>query len=502
MLGVWDEFQDHWFDYFRNGPYQTWSVLGRAMLDLLVIAVLLWAFMTAVERARRPVLRKLGCLAFVAIVLIALDIVRTRGLRLYGEGFLKLLGKGGVAALAAALGCGLLYAVFRHDRAVFRKARAGLLFLSALLPINLATAAWAVYSAWPARFYAAKPPLSPAAPPRSAHRVVWIIFDEWDQYLTFENRAKGLALPEIDRFRGQALFGERVFPPAGNTLESLPSLLTGRIIQSAKRTVPNDLLLTFADSKKTEPWSTQPNVFQRARQLGVNAAIVGFYHPYPRILGGDVMQSFSLSSLTTHEDDIYWQGIGGLDKLALTIEESLHRIPLIERSGLLGERRTKRTFRILYLETRAEALKSLQNRNAGLLLLHLPIPHPPAIFDRARGRVAADAHGGYEENLALMDATLGEFRRTMQANGEWDNSFVLLTSDHPLRGRSASRRPWIPFLLKVPGQKQTVSYAPAFNSVLSQDLILAALRGELRAATDVVKWLNRTRSRFPATAAQ
>ena len=496
MLGVWDEFQDQWFDYFRNGPYPTWPVFGRAVLDLLLMASLFWVFILAVERSR-PILRKLGCMIFVAISLMGLDVARTRGLHLYGDGLLKLLGKGGFIMIAAVLGCASLYAILRHDRAVFAKVRGGLLFLSALVPINLAAAAWAVHSTWPAGYYAPKTPPAPAMPTRPAHRVVWILFDEWDQYLTFQNRAKGLALPEVDRFRSQALYGERVFPPGGDTLESLPSLLIGKIVQSTKRTVPNDLLLTFADSKKTEPWSIQPNVFQRARQLGVNSAIVGFYHPYPRILGRDVTRSFSLSSLTTHEDEIYWREMHGLDKLSLTLEELLYRVELIKRSGLLRDRRAKRTFRILYRETRAEALKLLRNPDAGLLMLHLPIPHPPAIFDRARGQVTADAHGGYEENLALMDATLGEFRRAMQANGEWDNSLVLLTSDHPLRGRSVAKHPWIPFLLKLPGQKQTVSYAPAFNSVLTQDLLLAALRGELHTTEEVVEWLNKVRLRFP-----
>ena len=36
------------------------------------------------------------------------------------------------------------------------------------------------------------------------------------------------------------------------------------------------------------PWSAQPNVFSRAREIGGATALVGWYHPYCRVIGGDL----------------------------------------------------------------------------------------------------------------------------------------------------------------------------------------------------------------------
>jgi hypothetical protein len=71
---------------------------------------------------------------------------------------------------------------------------------------------------------------------------------------------------------------------------------------------------------------------------------------------------------------------------------------------------------------------------------------------------------------------------------------VLITSDHPFReaelldGKSDPRIPWI---LKFPRQQQGVVYSRQFNAVLTQDLLLAALRNELGDAAGAALWLDK-----------
>jgi arylsulfatase A-like enzyme len=159
---------------------------------------------------------------------------------------------------------------------------------------------------------------------------------------------------------------------------------------------------------------------------------------------------------------------------------------------------------IHYELTRQRALKLAVEPDLGLVLLHYPVPHLPAIGDR---HTVAGNDNPYTDNLALTDATLKELRNTMEAAGQWDGCFVLLSSDHPLRsdalktfsGTRAQRHPWIPFLLKAPGQKTAVAYSKSFNSVLSQELILVALRGEIRTAEDATAWLDHSRARYPGS---
>ena len=500
MLSVWDELQDHWFDYFRDVPFQTWSVLRGAIFYLILLGLLFWLLTIAVERTAQPVLRRLGCCVLLAALLLGLDIARVQGLHFYGDSLVRLLGKPGLLLAGGFLAIILAYYVLIRDRALMKAMRLVLLFLLPLVPINLASVAWAIHSTWPEEKYRADRPLPLLTPHNSGPRFVWIIFDEWDYDLTFPDRAFGLSLPEIDRFRNQSLHADTVFSPAHDTQESLPSLITGRIVAKTQRTAPDDLLLTYAGTAQAVPWSVQPNIFQRVRQLGVNAALAGFFHPYPRILGGDLVESSSVSSLTLFEESDYWNELHGLEKWCRMLQSPLYRVPLIAHSGVLGDWRNRQTFKVAYLKVRARSLDIVKRPEIGLAFLHLPVPHPPAIYDRKRGEITVSHTNDYADNLALADLTLGELRKEMETAHQWDDAFVLLTSDHPLRGKG-TKHPWIPFLLKTPGQKESLAYDRPFNSVLTQELVLAAIGGKLHSPEDVARWLDTARLRYPTTGA-
>jgi arylsulfatase A-like enzyme len=96
---------------------------------------------------------------------------------------------------------------------------------------------------------------------------------------------------------------------------------------------------------------------------------------------------------------------------------------------------------------------------------------------------------------------VGEIRRSMENAGTWDSTTVLFTSDHPYReamqldGKSDPR---IPYILKLAGQKEGVEYAPQFNTVLTADLLIEVLRGEIADAASVAAWLDRNRERSMA----
>src|SRR5262249_39249933 len=113
-------------------------------------------------------------------------------------------------------------------------------------------------------------------PNGTSRRVLWIIFDEWDYRLTFEDRPAGLALPALDRFRSESLSATDAHTPALDTAAVLPALLTGRdLIHANQKMAP-------------EAWVKLPTVFSAARQAGFNTAVIGWYLPYCRILSGSL----------------------------------------------------------------------------------------------------------------------------------------------------------------------------------------------------------------------
>jgi phosphoglycerol transferase MdoB-like AlkP superfamily enzyme len=148
-------------------------------------------------------------------------------------------------------------------------------------------------------------------------------------------------------------------------------------------------------------------------------------------------------------------------------------------------------------------------------MIHFPAPHFPCQYDRRKGDFTVDdfavkSRCNYFDNLELVDRTFGDLRRAMERAGWWDNTVVLLSSDHwwrteiwprnqswteeeqTVKSDGSDRR--VPFMLKLKGQREGLIYQPSFNTVLSQELVLTLLRGELPAPADVTAWLDRNRS--------
>jgi len=50
----------------------------------------------------------------------------------------------------------------------------------------------------------------------------------------------------------------------------------------------------------------------------------------------------------------------------------------------------------------------------GLALIHLPIPHPPAIYYRHQAELTAKRGLGYLDSVGLVDRTVGDVRRTLE----------------------------------------------------------------------------------------
>jgi hypothetical protein len=141
----------------------------------------------------------------------------------------------------------------------------------------------------------------------------------------------------------------------------------------------------------------------------------------------------------------------------------------------------------------------------GLMLVHLPVPHPPPIFDPSRGALTTGMTSsvrGYLGNMQLADRTLGELRSVMETLGTWDQTTVLVTADHPWRdarlfdGQTDSR---VPFILKLAGQRTGAEYGASLDTARTGALLLAILDERVKHPSDVVQWLDRGRVAPSAT---
>jgi hypothetical protein len=326
-------------------------------------------------------------------------------------------------------------------------------------------------------------------------RVVWIIFDELSQSITFENRPGELPLPNLDRLKAESFYATSAKAPGPSTEVSMPALILGEQVTEAIPKGPDNLLLRTASRPEPFAWSSVPNVFDTARDLGFNTGLVGWYHPYGRLLN---------RSLTK----CYWTA----GWLLPGVEERSEPQPLVRAMWyranlqfavlpLMGHmpfvfpgihHRREKSKRFSYLLDRAREMAA--NPAIGLALLHLPVPHPPAIYDRRKGVMSADGSIGYLDSVALADRTLGALRQEMERAGLWDHTAVLVSADHGWRTylwrggpewtaeeEAASRNDTsgVPFILKLPGQTSEVAYNKSFGTVITRQIITDILSGRL-----------------------
>lgn len=488
-------------EYYYDTPSAGRSILAVALVAT-VLSGLLWVGALTLRSWGDRTARALGRSAFLALLLVPLNHVRTN----LGESgpLIETAGKATVILVAVLV----LAGIYATLRGAGRPALIARLAVLVFLPYGLLAfgqGAWVLAGGRDALFRQIPPaPAIAADHGQERPRALWIIFDQLDQELTFETRPGDVRLPALDRLREEALSAEQAYAPAGWTLVSLPALLTGRLVERAKPASASELWLKFTDQTEPELWGVQPSVFSRARARQLDTALVGNYHPYCRILG-DLVSCYSVS---------YREGVpdpcGSV--ACMSVREAvglIYRLPLMDRVPWIRLSHEALSTTAAWDEARAgiERFRSIHRRALelatdpamDLVFLHYPVPHGPIIFNRSTGDFLQPGEAaGRFDNMVLADRALGELRAAMEAAGLWERTAVLVSADHgekdlsefayDTEGRRIERR--VPFILKLPLQDVAVRYAKPMNTVISQDLVLAILDGEVADATSLVAWLD------------
>jgi hypothetical protein len=316
--------------------------------------------------------------------------------------------------------------------------------------------------------------------PTSYPRIVWIIFDELDFRLSFQDRAATVSMSAFDRLRAGSLFAENAVSPAPDTIPSVPSLLTGKNLSTVDAKGPATILFDGV------PAGVQPTVFSSVHGRGANAAVVGWYLPYCRVFSRD-LAACSASDL---ENELSETGTTFAESLSLQAQSLF----AYGNRTLLGESpRAKHRVEMLSA-MHADALRDVVDPSLNLVFLHLPVPHAPYLYDRFTHSFPKRylGVGSYLDNLVLADVFLADIREAMTRAGLWNETTVLVTSDHPNRMSmyvDGKEDPRVPFLLKMAGQNTGVDYEPVLRTIVTKALFEAILDGQVRTSEDAVSWL-------------
>jgi hypothetical protein len=487
--------------FYLKRPFEA-SDYVAAMLGVLLIATVLWTLVVFAQRYVRGRLFRLCQFAFLAAAVLgpglAVEtVVRHASVagRIFGAHHQTLTGWASFfnfaegllqrkisRVIAAVAGCVVFVVVGRFlSRAV--QITAVLLLCSA--PFVVVTFSEAAYAAATHNF--APIPDQPPAPylPRSDVHVVWVVFDEWDYRLTFVDRDPSLRLDAIDRLRTEAMFAEDALPPAHNTPESMPSYVNGRRVQTSLPENAEELRVTYADTGETAIWGAQENLFSRVQAAGVNAGVLGWYLPYCRVFGSSLAQC----SWVPRAIPANTTGSTLLQKLVGQPRSTLESTIFSPFGQSLSSRQHAKD----YILMDEEAQRLVTDKRLGLAFAHLPGPHAPFVYNKETGTLTRKNNlvHGYIDELALTNRTITRLRKALEDSGEWDNTVLLLTADHPFRNSESldgKSDPRIPFLLKMKDQRNGMSISAPFNTVVIGDFVLAVLSGQVSTPEEANGW--------------
>ncbi len=394
-----------------------------------------------------------------------------------------------VLVLLGSVGLGFL--IFRKRKLAFPFLFGFLTFIS---PLALFHAGWSVRNL----FHDNYGDTALAAPIKqnteNKTRVVWVIFDTMEQRSTFTARPAGLELPELDALKNQSVYGTNVYSPGVRTHYSLGSYLTGKIVRLAYPAHGTDSRLFFKDDDKEYLFGKVPSLFDKARAMGYRTGLVGWYHPYCRMMSHSLDQCV-YHSVNERLADHPTPDLGKSIKIHLSKVFPRRKIvPAVEGYQFLSD----------------AAVKMVADPSLGLVFLHMPVPHPPWVYDRKTGEIKdVDTdfrdEEGFWGNLALADITLGRLRVALQEAGLWDSTTLLVSSDHWWWFGSPENQVYrpdgaldfrIPFLLKMAGQKENKTYKAPFNAVSAHELLLKVLQGEVNSPKEVASWLDKNKGKF------
>jgi hypothetical protein len=499
-------------DYYRTGPADL-NLLWATLIAAFLLTAVLWLAWWWVQRHPSPARLKLARCGFLLLLIFPLESVR----RYWNEeiGRVDLGSNIALLAVEALLAAGLVLVLFGNTR-VLGPARHVALMLTLLFPSLMIDFAVSRVNAEPASAFLAKPSL-PMLPVRAGpqHRVIWMLFDELDQRLAFDARQPSVNLPELDRLRAESFVASHATQTAPWTIIALPSLLSGRVFSRAELVDAGTLRLYPEGSPQALNWGEESNVFREARALGVNAELVGWHHPYCRVFGDSMVRCLDVPG--GHPTDALLRELTATDRGVLPMVASLFRLQLenlldmLRSSGPAGSENLGSPFvqrRQLqqYFLIRDHAYSAAADPRIGFLFVHFPAPHLFAIYDRNRKDFTLSASTGYFDNLALVDRTVGEMRRSLERAGLWEGTSIVITSDHGLRPELwRGRYNWtpelqrlteggasdtVPLIVKLAGRDRPLAYDKPFSNVVTGALSLAILGGRVSTAAETAAWLD------------
>ena len=335
-----------------------------------------------------------------------------------------------------------------------------------------------------------------AGPPRNnagQTRIVWLLLDELSYDQTFDHRQPGLKLDNFDRLRSVSTSFANVQPAGYLTDEIVPAILSGQPVVDIESSADGDLLVKRSRGGEWEHLYPHATVFGDAERLGWSTGIVGWFNPYCRLFGSMV-------------DRCVWEPESRMFPGHMSASNTAWQnalAPLGAKFHVDADSRIAAEHGKAYALLTERALELVRDGQERFVFVHLPVPHPPGIYDRTSGRIRLG--GSYLDNLVLADKTLGDVMTAMNESPAAKSTILIVSSDHSMRvpkwrgggswtaedervfGKRFDTRPVL--MVHFANEQGCKSFDGPFADIRMHDMVEEMLSGGMTAEQDLENWV-------------
>lgn len=329
-------------------------------------------------------------------------------------------------------------------------------------------------------------------------RIVWILFDELSYDQTFEHRAQDIQLPSFDRLRARSISFSLLRPVGFATDRIIPSLFLGRRIDRFRSTIDGELSYWDETEHRWLVYDPEATLFGLAQRNGRLTGVDGWYNPYCQTLAPVLNSCYRDAGIVFVPLEEYGasEEKSALGNAAALPDQFL--AALTHRQKITAEEHI-RAYRNIMARTK-DMIDASQLR---FVFLHLPVPHPPGIYDRRHRQLRPG--GDYLDNLVLADETLGTLLDAIDASPSASRTTIIVSSDHSWRtaiwrpteswtaeeerasGGKFDDRPVL--LIHFPAQANREDVRTPLPELLEHDMIARMLQGRMGSREDLDRYL-------------
>jgi len=324
----------------------------------------------------------------------------------------------------------------------------------------------------------------------SEKKVVWIILDEFDPSLAFNDKNK---LVNFDLFKEKSLFLSNSYSPASHTLESIPSIFMSRDVKEIKY-LDNKIYLTDNLQNKEIIFNFSNTFLSDLNQNNFNFNLYSEVLPYCFILGlekncEENKNRFSnyfdgiLSSFTplTYIDKLNEKLIK-FEKYDLKNIQKVNEKYKIDKNFILSE---KLKFNIENLE---RELKS----DINFTFIHLFLPKEDVEESKyVKKFYNLNSNKDYENYLMMLNYTDLIIKGINELIDKFSDKDIMLivSSDHWYRKLSVDIKPSL-FILKIFKDDNKIVNNKKIMNIFIPNLILKYLNDEINNHSEINNYIN------------